>query len=481
MAKSYQMYINGKFTDAAHGHTLEVYNPATEAVISLVPRSSDIDAKIAIDAAYEAQESWERLPAIERAKYLRLIANGIRARADEIAKTISEEMGKTLALSLVEVNFTADYMDYMAEWARRYEGEIIQSDRPNEHIFLYKKAIGVTTGILPWNFPFFLIARKTAPALVTGNTIVIKPSEDAPNNAILFAEIVHEIGLPKGVFNVVTGFGNEVGPELSSNEKVGMVSFTGSQLAGHKVMEAASKNIVKVNLELGGKAPAIILDDADLDLAATAVVNSRIINSGQVCNCAERIYVHSSVKETFVQKLVERMKAVRYGNPLENQDIDMGPLVNEKGLVKVKELVERSLQQGGKLVLGGNIVEGTGYYFEPTIIDNVDNSMEIMRSEIFGPVIPVATFETIDEVIALANDCEYGLTSSVYTQNINKAMKIISRLKFGETYVNRENFEAMQGYHAGWRKSGIGGADGKHGLEEYLQTQVVYLQFDDKV
>lgn len=280
---------------------------------------------------------------------------------------------------------------------------------------------------------------------------------------------------------MVTGFGNEVGPELSSNEKVVMVSFTSSQLAGRKVMEAASKNIVKVDLELGGKAPAIILDDADLDLAATAVVNSRIINSGQVCNCAERIYVHSSVKEAFFRKLVERMKAARYGNSLENQDIDMGPLVNEKGLVKVKELVERSLQQGGKLILGGNIAEGTGYYFEPTIIDNVDNSMEIMRYEIFGPVIPVATFKTLDEAIALANDCEYGLTSSVDTQNINKAMKIISRLKFGETYVNRENFEAMQGYHAGWRKSGIGGADGKHGLEEYLQTQVVYLQFDDQV
>ena len=481
MVKSYQMYINGEFTDAAHGHTLEVYNPATEQVVSTVPRSSDIDAIRAIDAADQAQEAWERLPAIERAKYLRQIANGIRERADEIARTISEEMGKTLGLSLVEVNFTADYLDYMAEWARRYEGEIIQSDRPNEHIFLYKKAIGVTTGILPWNFPFFLVARKTAPALVTGNTIVIKPSEDAPNNAILFAEIVHKVGLPKGVFNVVTGYGNEVGPELSSNEKVGMVSFTGSQLAGHKVMEAASKNIVKVNLELGGKAPAIVLDDADLDLAATAVVNSRIINSGQVCNCAERIYVHKSIKDEFVAKLTEKMKAVRYGNPLERDDIDMGPLVNEKGLIKVKELVERSLQQGGRLVMGGKVVEGTGYYFEPTIIDNVDNSMEIMRSEIFGPVIPVATFDTIDEAIKLANDCEYGLTSSVYTQNLNKAMKLISRLKFGETYVNRENFEAMQGYHAGWRKSGIGGADGKHGLEEYLQTQVVYLQFDDKV
>lgn len=481
MVKSYQMYINGEFTSAIDGRTLAVYNPATEQVVSEVPRSGSADAQKAIDAAADAQEAWERLPAIERAKYLRLIANGIRERSDEIARTISEEMGKTLALALVEVNFTADYMDYMAEWARRYEGEIIQSDRPNEHIFLYKKAIGVTTGILPWNFPFFLIARKAAPALVTGNTIVIKPSEDAPNNAIIFSEIVHQIGLPKGVFNVVTGYGNEVGPELSSNEKVGMVSFTGSQLAGHKVMEAASKNIIKVNLELGGKAPAIVLNDADLDLAATAVVNSRVINSGQVCNCAERIYVQKEIKDAFVAKLIEKMKAVRYGNPLERDDIDMGPLVNEKGLTKVKEMVERALQQGGNLVLGGKPVEGTGYYFEPTIIDNVNNNMEIMRSEIFGPVIPVATFETIDEAIKLANDCEYGLTSSVYTQNINKAMKVISRLKFGETYVNRENFEAMQGYHAGWRKSGIGGADGKHGLEEYLQTQMVYLQFDDQV
>lgn len=481
MVKSYQMYINGEFTSAIDGRTLAVYNPATEQVVSEVPRSGSADAQKAIDAAADAQEAWERLPAIERAKYLRLIAKGIRERADEIARTISEEMGKTLALALVEVNFTADYMDYMAEWARRYEGEIIQSDRPNEHIFLYKKAIGVTTGILPWNFPFFLIARKAAPALVTGNTIVIKPSEDAPNNAIIFSEIVHQIGLPKGVFNVVTGYGNEVGPELSSNEKVGMVSFTGSQLAGHKVMEAASKNIIKVNLELGGKAPAIVLNDADLDLAATAVVSSRVINSGQVCNCAERIYVQKEIKDAFVAKLIEKMKAVRYGNPLERDDIDMGPLVNEKGLTKVKEMVERALQQGGNLVLGGKPVEGTGYYFEPTIIDNVNNSMEIMRSEIFGPVIPVATFETIDEAIKLANDCEYGLTSSVYTQNINKAMKVISRLKFGETYVNRENFEAMQGYHAGWRKSGIGGADGKHGLEEYLQTQMVYLQFDDQV
>ncbi|OOF81056.1 aldehyde dehydrogenase [Rodentibacter caecimuris] len=477
MVKQYQMYIDGVFVPSVSNRTFAVYNPATEQILSEVPRANVDDVTRAIDAAAQAQPDWEQRPAVERGQYLHRIADGIRARAGEIAETISAEMGKTLSLATVEVNFTADYLDYMAEWARRYEGEIIQSDRRNEHIWLYKKAIGVVTGILPWNFPFFLIARKAAPALVTGNTIVIKPSEESPNNAALFAEIVHQIGLPKGVFNVVTGFGNEIGEALSSNEKVGMVSFTGSQLTGQKVMAAASKHIIKVNLELGGKAPAIVLADADLDLAATAVVNSRVINSGQVCNCAERVYVQSSVKAAFLAKLVENMQAVSYGDPLAKTDIDMGPLVNEKGLQKVQAIVENAVAQGGNLVLGGKAVEQTGYYFEPTIIDNVHNAMDIMRSEIFGPVIPVATFETLDEAIALANDCEYGLTSSIYTQNLNSAMTLISRLKFGETYVNRENFEAMQGYHAGWRKSGIGGADGKHGLEEYLQTQVVYLQF----
>ncbi|QIW15251.1 aldehyde dehydrogenase [Pasteurellaceae bacterium RH1A] len=476
-----QMYINGQFLTSSSGKTFEVLNPATEEVIASVTKGTVEETRAAIDAAEAAQEAWEQLPAIERAGYLRRIAQGIRERSEEIARTISAEMGKVLPLARVEVNFTADYMDYMAEWARRYEGEIIQSDRPNEHIFLYKKAIGVTTGILPWNFPFFLIARKMAPALVTGNTIVIKPSVDSPINAVLFAEVVHQVGLPKGVFNLVHGSGGEIGQELASNPKVGLVSLTGSEPAGRKVMEAASQNITKVNLELGGKAPAIVLADADLDLAAKAIVASRVINSGQVCNCAERVYVQREVKEAFVAKLVERMKAVRSGNPLEDETVDMGPMVNQQGQDHAKAMVDAALQAGGRLLLGGNKVAGKGFYFEPTVIDNVTNEMDILRSEIFAPVIPVATFDTIDEVISLANDCEYGLTSSVYTQNINKAMKLVSRLKFGETYINRENFEAMQGFHAGWRKSGIGGADGKHGLEEYLQTHVVYLQYDETV
>lgn len=476
-----KMYINGEFVESKSGNTFEVFNPATEEVIAVVTKGTAEDARAAIDYAEQAQLAWEKLPAIERAGYLRKIASGIRERSEEIARTISAEMGKVLPLARVEVNFTADYMDYMAEWARRYEGEIVQSDRPNEHIFIYKKPIGVTTGILPWNFPFFLIARKMAPALVTGNTIVVKPSVDSPINAVLFSEIVHQVGLPKGVFNVVHGSGGEIGYELSANPKVGLVSLTGSEPAGRKVMEAASQNITKVNLELGGKAPAIVFADADLDLAAKAIVASRVINSGQVCNCAERIYVQREVKEAFTEKLVELMKKVRFGDPLADENLDMGPMVNFQGQQHAQKMVDEAIKAGGKLLLGGKAVQGKGHYFEPTVIADVSNDMAILREEIFAPVIPVATFDTVDEVIQLANDCEYGLTSSVYTQNINKAMKVISRLKFGETYVNRENFEAMQGFHAGWRKSGIGGADGKHGLEEYLQTHVVYLQYDQEI
>lgn len=372
--------------------------------------------------------------------------------------------------------FTADYLDYMAEWARRYEGEIIQSDRPGENILLFKRALGVTTGILPWNFPFFLIARKLGPALLTGNTIVIKPSEFTPNNAIAFAKIVDEIGLPKGVFNLVLGRGETVGQELAGNPKVALVSMTGSVGAGEKIMAAAAKNITKVCLELGGKAPAIVMDDADLELAVKAIVDSRVINTGQVCNCAERVYVQKGIYDRFVNRMGEAMKAVQFGNPAERNDIAMGPLINAAALERVEQKVALAVQQGAKVVLGGKAVEGKGYFYPPTLLLDVRQDMTIMHEETFGPVLPVVVFETLEEALKMANDSDYGLTSSLYTQDLNVAMKAIKGLKFGETYINRENFEAMQGFHAGWRKSGIGGADGKHGLHEYLQTQVVYLQ-----
>lgn len=481
MTKKYQMYINGEFVESENKEYYDIFNPSTEELVSQVPLGTVQDVKKAIDAADDAQEEWEALPAVERGEYLRKIADKIRENADELTYIISEEIGKTKELANVEVNFTADYIDYMAEWARRYEGEIVQSDRPHENIFIFKKAIGVTTGILPWNFPFFLIARKMAPALITGNTIVVKPSGESPNNAAVFAKLVDQIDLPKGVFNLVTGRGGDIGDELASNSKVGLVSLTGSVAAGHKVMESASKNITKVNLELGGKAPALVLNDADIDLAVKAIVESRVLNTGQICNCAERIYVQEDIKDEFINKFVEAMKKVTYGNPLESEGIDMGPLITKKALHEVKEKVDKAVSEGAELLYGGNIVEGKGHFFEPTVLANATNDMNIMQEEVFGPVAPITTFKTIDEAIELANDSEYGLTSSVYTKNINKAMKIVRKLKYGETYINRENFEAMQGFHAGTKKSGIGGADGKHGLEEYLQTHAVYLEYDNDV
>jgi lactaldehyde dehydrogenase/glycolaldehyde dehydrogenase len=355
----------------------------------------------------------------------------------------------------------------------------LQSDRPNENILLLKQPIGVVAGILPWNFPFFLIARKMAPALVTGNTIVIKPSEETPNNAFEFAKLVAETDLPAGVFNLVSGRGDTVGQALSANPKIGLISFTGSVGTGSRIMMEAAKNITKVSLELGGKAPAIVMDDADLDLAAKCIRDSRIINSGQVCNCAERIYVHEKVADLFVRKLVTVMEKTKYGNPLAEADVEMGPLINEQGLAKVERLVTSAVNAGAMVLTGGKRADrAEGYYYEPTVLVNVRQDMDIIREETFGPVIPVVTFRDLDEAIQLANDTEYGLTSSIYSNNIDVIMRASNELKFGETYVNRENFEAMQGFHAGWRKSGIGGADGKHGLEEFLQTHMVYIQYN---
>ena len=472
----YKMYINGEFVESSE--TISVINPSDKKIVSYIPKGTQKDVDAAVDAADAAQDSWGKLPAIERAGYLRKIAQKIRDNADMLAHTITQEQGKVLGLAQVEVNFTADYMDYMAEWARRYEGEIIQSDRPNENIFLFKLPIGVAAGILPWNFPFFLIARKLAPAFVTGNTIVIKPSSDTPNNAFEFAKLVDEVGLPKGVFNLISGQGSVVGNSLASNKKVGIISFTGSVPAGVKIMEAAAKNVTKVSLELGGKAPAIVMGDADIDLAVEAIKNSRVINNGQVCNCAERVYVHSSIAKEFIDKMTKAMAATTYGNPLE-EEVDMGPLINEAAITNVQRLVDSAVKKGATITTGGKRASREdGFYYEPSVLINVKQDMEIIQEEIFGPVLPIMTFETLDEAIALANDSEFGLTSSIYTQNIDVAMRACKEIKFGETYINRENFEAMQGFHAGWRKSGIGGADGKHGLEEFLQTKVVYLQYN---
>jgi len=475
--KTYQNYIDGQFVASSGTVGVEVLNPANQKVIAVVPDATADDVDAAVAAATRAQAGWEKLSSTQRAGYLRQISARIRANVDRLARTISLEQGKILPLAVHEVNLTANYIDYMAEWALRIEGEIVASDKANETILLFRKPIGVTAGILPWNFPFFLIARKLAPALVTGNTIVIKSSEETPINAFEFAELLDETDIPRGVVNIVSGRGGTTGSALSAHRGIGLVSFTGSVATGASIMASAARNLTRVNLELGGKAPAIVLSDADIDLAVKAIHESRIANTGQLCNCPERIYVQRAVLDEFTQKIATRMKATTYGDPFGNEEIMMGPLVNRQGLQKVAGLVERAAAVGAETVTGGKIAhKDAGLHYEPTVLVNCRNDMEIMRKEIFGPVLPIQAIDDLEEGIALANDSEYGLTSSLYTTNLNATMKATRELRFGETFVNRNNFEAIQGFHAGRRKSGIGGADGKHGLYEYMETHIVYIE-----
>ncbi|HEV2274213.1 MAG TPA: aldehyde dehydrogenase [Acidobacteriaceae bacterium] len=470
-------FVNNAFVSSTGTKRIAVKNPATGELICTVPDSTQEDVDHALQAAAKAQLDWAKQPAIRRAALLRQIAAKIRDNREPLARVITEEQGKPLGLARVEVDFTADYLDYMAEWGRRIEGEIIESDRPGETILLFRQPIGVVGGILPWNFPFFLIARKAGPALITGNTIVLKPSEETPHCAVKFCELLAQLDVPPGLINVVHGRGALAGHALASSPRIGMISFTGSVGTGSAIMSAAAANITKVNLELGGKAPAIVMADADIDLAVQAIKSSRIVNSGQVCNCAERVYVHRSIAGQFADKLVAEMKSTHYGDPLEDETVAYGPLINEAGFNKVEKLVRSAVKAGAALLTGGKRGAGEkGYFYEPTVLAGCTQQMDIVRNEIFGPVIPMVEFGDLDEAIAYANDSEYGLTSSIYTRDLNVALRACQEIRFGETYINRENFEALQGFHAGWRKSGIGGADGKHGLYEFLQTHVVYLQ-----
>ena len=474
-----QSYINNSFINSS-GKELDNINPSDGKILNSFNENSLKEVDDAIHSARQAQKLWEKIPAIERAVYLKKIGDKIKDNASKIVNIIVQEQGKIKSLAEGEVNNTAEYFYYMAEWARRIEGEIITSDVKNENIFLYRVPMGVVAGILPWNFPFFLIARKVAPALIAGNSIVIKPSEETSNNAFFFTKIIDELNLPKGLINFVYGRGETVGKYLSAHPDIDMISFTGSVETGSLIMQEAGKNITKVNLELGGKAPAIVLGDANIDKAVNKIKNARVVNSGQVCNCVERVYVQNNILDEFTDKLSKVMENVNYGNPNVDSDIEYGPMINNDGLIKVEELVKSASTEGAEIITGGKSTKiENGSYYQPTVIRNCKQNMKIIRKEIFGPVLPIVAFDELDEAISYANDCEYGLTSSIFTNNIKIAMRAANEIKFGETMINRENMEIFQAFHAGVRKSGIGGADGKHGLYEYMQTHGVYINYDD--
>ena len=470
----HQNFIAGQFSQGGGDGSIFVLNPATGQKISEIEETSKSDMDRAVSTAVEAQKDWALRPAIERAGALRQLAAGIRQQSDLIAQTIATEQGKLLSLAKVEANFTADYFDYVAEWARRIEGEIIPSDRAGEQIFLFRKPVGVVGAILPWNFPFFLIARKVAPALLMGNSIVVKPSEETPNNAAVFADILGKTEVPAGLVNLVYGTGHRTGAALTAHEGIDMISFTGSVRTGETIMAAASRGVRKVNLELGGKAPAIVLADADVDLAVKHIADSRVLNNGQVCNCAEKVFVAHAVADEFEAKMTKTMAELELGDPMK-ESTDMGPLINRDAVNKVQGVLDDATSAGATVLTGGSAKDlNGGSFYEATVLTGCTDDMAVMRHETFGPVLPIARVDGVEEAIEKANASDYGLTSSIYTKSLSAALYASERLQYGETYINRENFEAMQGFHAGVKKSGIGGADGKHGVLEYTQAHVVY-------
>ena len=414
---------------------------------------------------------------------LKAIADRIRTRQEELARLVVAEQGKTITEARGEVgDAAAGFFDYYATFERAQVGSMFAPDEPSEQLFVRSVPYGVVVDIIPWNYPAALFARKVAPAIMAGNAIVLKPHEDTPLAALALARIVEEAGVPPGVVNVVTGAGKVVGDALVRHHITRMVSMTGSVRGGREILAAAAENITPVSLELGGKAPFIVLEDADLGAAVENAVDARFWNCGQVCTCNERTYVQRGVYDEFVERFVETASSLRMGDPT-REDVQMGPKVNGPELDKVEALVKGAVEQGASLVLGGGRPEGEeferGYWFEPTVLTGTTNDMDIVQREVFGPVLPIQPFDDFDEVVNLANDSRYGLTAYVFTSNLHNAMRAIEDIDFGEIYVNKVGPEQLQGFHTGYRLSGMGGDDGPYGYERYLRRKTVYLHYDE--
>jgi lactaldehyde dehydrogenase/glycolaldehyde dehydrogenase len=478
--ESYDMRIGAEWRAAGDGRTRPVVNPATGETFAEVPEGTVADARAALEAAQAAQPAWAALTGVARAAYLTRIAERIRADAERLARLVVQEQGKPLVEARGEIAGTAGFFEYFTSFARAPMGELIPSDNKDEEIWIRNVPFGVVVGIIPWNYPAALFARKVAPALMAGNTIVIKPHEDTPLSALALARICEAAGLPPGVVNVVTGAGVVVGDALVRDTITQLVTVTGSVRAGRQILAAAAENITVVSLELGGKAPFIVMDDADLDAAVRNAIHARFVNCGQVCTCNERTYVHRRVYDQFIERYVALARSLRVGNPL-RADIDIGPKVNQIELEKLERMVARAQEQGAAVALGGGRPQGAefarGFWYAPTVLTNVRNDMDIMQQEVFGPVSPVMAFDDFEEAIVLANDSTFGLSAYLFTNDLQRMMRAVQAIHFGEVYINRIGPEQFQGFHTGYRLSGMGGDDGHHGFAHYFRKKTVYLNY----
>jgi len=469
-----QCYINGQWCDANSGKTVDVTNPANGEVIAKVPFMGAEETREAISAAEVAQVKWRRMLAKERADILRKWYELMIANADDLAALMTMEQGKPLAEARGEVVYSASFIDWFAHEARRVSGETIPQHQGDKRLVVIKQPIGVCVAITPWNFPSAMITRKVGPALAAGCAVVVKPATQTPLSALALCELAERAGLPEGLLSVVTGSSAEIGGEMTSNPTVRHLSFTGSTEVGRLLMRQCSDSIMKVALELGGNAPFIVFDDADIDAAVEGAIISKYRNAGQTCVCANRIYVQDAVYDEFAAKLAHEVSNMKVGDGSQ-EGVVQGPLIDMSAVEKVEEHIEDAVSNGAKVVIGGSRHELGGTFFQPTLLTGVTSSMKVAREETFGPLAPLFRFKEEAEVIELANDTEFGLASYFYSKDLARVWRVSEELEYGMVGINTGLISTEVAPFGGVKQSGLGREGSTHGIEEYLEMKYLCM------
>jgi 1-pyrroline dehydrogenase len=470
--KTYRNFVDGDFVDAVDGQTETIINPSTEAAIATVPLGSAADVDRAVEAASRAFETWQDSTPGERSLMLFRLADRIEAHADELSLLEAENVGKPIGLARSEVPFIVDNLRFFAGAARCQEGKAAGEYLAGYTSFIRREPVGVVGSVAPWNYPLMMAIWKMGPALAAGNTLVLKPAETTPLTTLRLAELAADI-FPKGVFNVITGHGKPVGAPLVSHPKVGMVSLTGDVGTGKEVARAAAATLKKVHLELGGKAPVVIFDDADLALVTSVLKFAGFANSGQDCTAACRVYASDKIYDRLLADLVPAVESIQMG-PIMDESTALGPLVSARQRDRVVGFVDRAQERGHMRVLtGGSVAEGPGFYYRPTVVADAEQNDEIVKKEVFGPVISVTRFASDDEAIRWANDVDYGLSASVWTTNVHRALNASRRLRFGCVWINDHMPLVSEMPHGGYKQSGYGKDMSMYALEDYTQVKHV--------
>ncbi|MGY6707231.1 MAG: NAD-dependent succinate-semialdehyde dehydrogenase [Rhizobiaceae bacterium] len=466
--------IGGKWVQADSGETIDVTNPATGLKLGTVPKSGKAETTRAIEAAQKAFESFKKTTASERSKMLRALHDAIMDNQQPLAELLTMEQGKSLTESKGEIASSAAYILWFAEEARRVYGDVVPSPWGDRRIMVTKEPTGVVAAITPWNFPSSMLARKIGPAIAAGCTSVVKPATQTPYSGLAWGALCEEVGIPAGVVNIVTGPASAIGKELTTHPLVKKITFTGSTEVGKMLIEQSASTVKKVSMELGGNAPFLVFDDADLERAVEGAITAKYRNSGQTCVCTNRFFVQAGIYDRFVEKLAEASAKLKVGPGLD-EGVQQGPLMDDKAVEKVEKFIADAKAKGGKIVTGGERHELGGTFFQPTVIAEATPEMNFMKDEIFGPVAPVFRFEKEEEAIAMANDTEFGLASYFYTSDLGRAFRVMEGLKYGMVGVNEGLITTPEAPFGGVKESGIGREGGHQGIEDYLDTKYVCI------